>query len=110
MYFADCPYLVPSKAPTGWKEDPNVRKTVDDALMDSKVQAQVKKNIDAGERIAKAASISANNATPNTLLSPQMPLEWSPISYTMEDRMPTSATANQLISIPKPERLTVMSI
>lgn len=66
MYFADCPYLVPSKAPTGWKEDPNVRKTVDDALKDSKVQAQVKKNIDARERIAKAASISVNNATPTT--------------------------------------------
>lgn len=39
MYYADCPYLVPSKAPTGWKEDPIVRKTVNDALKDTKIQA-----------------------------------------------------------------------
>ena len=39
MHYADCPYLVPFKAPTGWKEDPIVRKTVNDALKDTKIQA-----------------------------------------------------------------------
>lgn len=71
MYLADCPYLVPSKAPTGWKEDPIICKTVNDALIDTKIQAQVKKNIDAQKRIAKLASTFANNtATTVTSTTP----------------------------------------
>lgn len=63
MYYADCPYLVPTKAPAGWKEDPNVRKTVNDALKDSKIQAQVKKNIDTREKVVKASSTPATTPT-----------------------------------------------
>ena len=67
MYYADCPYLVPSKAPTGWKEDPIIRKTVNNALKDTKLQARIKKNIETRERIdATSASVTTTPDTPAT--------------------------------------------
>ena len=62
MYYADCPYLVPAKAPKGWKEDSTIRKTVTDALKDSDIQAQVKRSLETRDKIDKAASGSANKA------------------------------------------------
>ena len=65
MWYADYPYLVPSKAPAGWKKDSKVHKAVTDAFKDSKVQAQVKKNIDTREKLNRPVPTSdpANKAT-----------------------------------------------
>lgn len=87
MYYADCPYLVPSKAPTGWKEDSSVRKNVDNALKDSKLQARVKKNLETREKIVKASSaLPVNNsftqsATPVALSTTMYPTVMSTTVY-----------------------------
>lgn len=63
MYYTDCPYLIPSKASTGWKKDFDVYKAIDNTLKDSKIQAQVKKALEIREQITKASSFSSLLAT-----------------------------------------------
>lgn len=46
MWFADCPYIVPSKAHRGWKEDPAIRNKVNEALQDSKIEERVKRSLE----------------------------------------------------------------
>lgn len=43
MWYSDCPYLVLSKAFSGWREDSSICTKVDNVLKDSKVYAQVQK-------------------------------------------------------------------
>lgn len=79
MYYAGCPYLVPTKALTGWKEDPIMRKTVNQALKCSKIQARIKRSIKTHDKIVKAASTSANNTgTSGTPFIPKKALCFSP--------------------------------
>lgn len=66
MWYADCPYLVPAKAPVGWKKDPAKRAKVNEALKDSKVQARVTKSLESRARIEASASSSSRTVPPST--------------------------------------------
>lgn len=46
MWYSDCPYLVPIKAPVGWRENSDIRTKVNDALQDPKVRARVNKSLE----------------------------------------------------------------
>ena len=65
MWYADCPYLVSSKAPAGWREDPAIRKKVDDALKDIKVQERVRKHIDSHAKQISGNTLSADSSSVN---------------------------------------------
>lgn len=69
MWNADCPYLMPSKAPRESQENPSVCKKIDDALGDTKVQVQVKKSHESCDRIAK---YSGSTSTSNTPINPEV--------------------------------------
>lgn len=58
MWYSECPYLVRTNAPTGWKEDPAVRQKVNKALEDSKIEAQVRKNLENRAKRAQTAQKS----------------------------------------------------
>lgn len=44
-YWSDCPYLNPSKRPTGWKSDSEIAKRVDEAMQNSNTKQQVETSI-----------------------------------------------------------------
>ena len=60
MFYSDCWYLFPSKAPAGWKADPDVKKKVDDAMMDPKTKERVMRSADRAKQYASNTPSTSN--------------------------------------------------
>ena len=73
MWYSHCPYLVPSKAPPGWKEDPTTRTKVNDALKDTKISGQVKKSLERAKTIQNSNTSADVLTTIYTTLGADMP-------------------------------------
>ena len=67
MWYSDCPYLVPSKAPPGWTKDLSTCTKVDNALQDSKISAQVQKNLNCTKMSRSPSPTPARTNPPNVL-------------------------------------------
>lgn len=63
MWHVDCPYIVPSKAPKGWKENPTIHNKVNEALKDSKVEKRVKKSLENRAKVTSQTFSSIFDAT-----------------------------------------------
>ena len=72
-WYSDCPYLVPNKAPSGWKEDPTTRTKVNDALKDTKISGQVKKSLERAKTIQNSNTSADVLTTIYTTLGADMP-------------------------------------
>ena len=67
MWYSDCPYLVPSKAPPGWIENPSTRTKVDNVLQDSKIYAQVQRSLNRTKMSRSPSPTLARTNPPNVL-------------------------------------------
>ena len=63
MWYADCPYFVPSKTPPGRKKNVAICKKIDDALKDIKIQERVRKNIETWAKLENSGNLSSSSGT-----------------------------------------------
>ena len=67
MWYSDCPYLVPSKAPPGWTKDLNICTKVANALKDTKIHVQVQRSLNCTKTAKSPNPTSARENPPIVL-------------------------------------------